>query len=369
MKNETIVYLPVVTIQNFITDAFINLGVPPDEAHLSAEVLIAADLRGIESHGIGRLKYYYDRFKTKQHRPITEFEIVKESPTTALVDGHHGMGMVIGVRSMNMAIEKAQKYGMGSVAVRNSTHFGIAGYYALMAAKKNMAGMTFTNARPCMAPTFGVQPMLGTNPIAFAVPSDHEFPFCYDAATPITQRGKLEVLARAEKPAPEGWTIGQNGEYLTDPNAILQGFANDTAALLPLGGAGELMGGHKGYGLATMVELFSSAFQSGQFMQGVLGFNPDGSRRPFMIGHFFMVINIENFVTIEEFKTTTGKIMRSLQNARKAPGQEKIYVAGEKEYLSEKFVRRQGIAINPNLQKELLYVRRELKLDQYDFPF
>ena len=171
MSSDT-VYIPVDTLQNFIRDTFIKLGVPADEAQVCSEVLITSDLRGIESHGIGRLKYYYDRIKSGQHKVITNLEVVRESPTTAVVDGHDGMGMIVATRAMQMAIDKAKTYGMGSVAVRNSTHFGIDGYYAMMAAKAGMIGMSFTNARPSIAPTFGVQPMLGTNPIAFACPTD-----------------------------------------------------------------------------------------------------------------------------------------------------------------------------------------------------
>ncbi len=369
MTEETTVLIPADTLQCFMEDAFINLGVPPDEAQICAEVLISADLRGIESHGIGRLKYYYDRIKKGQHKAITEFEVVHESPTTALVDGHHGMGMIIGTRAMRMAIEKARLYGMGSVAVRNSTHFGIDGYYAMMAARAGMIGMSFTNARPAIAPTFGVQPMLGTNPIAFACPTDEEGPFVFDGATSITQRGKFEVLARAEKPAREGWAIGQDGKPITDPNLVMDGLGKDTAALLPLGGSGEDLAGYKGYDLATIVEILSASLQNGAFLHGLLGFDENGKPAPFRLGHFFMAINIEAFVTLEEFKATTGKILRELRQSTKAPGAKRIYTAGEKEFESEKFVRARGVPVNANLRKELKTIQTELGLTGYKFPF
>jgi L-2-hydroxycarboxylate dehydrogenase (NAD+) len=168
MSNKA-VRVPVSTLQSFICDTFTSLGVPENEAQICSEVVITSDLRGIESHGIGRLKYYYDRIKSGQHIARTQVEIIRESPTTAVIDGHHGMGMITASRSMQMAIDKAKKYGMGAVAVRNSTHFGIAGYYPTMAARAGMIGMAFTNARPSIAPTFGVQPKLGTNPIALPV--------------------------------------------------------------------------------------------------------------------------------------------------------------------------------------------------------
>src|SRR5512137_2502343 len=204
---ENVFYIPVDTLSNFMRDVLLGVGVSPEDAAICTDVILASDLRGIESHGIGRLKYYYERIQAGQHQVKTNFEIVRESPTTAVVDGHHGMGMVIAKRSMEMAIEKAWKYGMGAVAVRNSTHFGIAGYYPIMATQAGMIGMTFTNARPAVAPTFGVQPMLGTNPIAFGAPTDEPFPFLYDAATPIIQRGKVEVLDRKGEVAQEGWVV------------------------------------------------------------------------------------------------------------------------------------------------------------------
>jgi L-2-hydroxycarboxylate dehydrogenase (NAD+) len=367
--DENSVLIPVNILQSFMQDVFIGLGVPADEAKIASEVLITSDLRGIESHGIGRLKMYYDRMKTGQHLPTTNYEIVRESPTTAVVDGHQGVGMVIGVRSMQLAIDKARAYGMGSVAVRNSTHFGIDGYYALMAAKANMIGMSFTNARPSIAPTFGVQPMLGTNPIAFGCPTDEDCPFIFDAATSITQRGKFEVLARQEKMGPEGWVIDQEGKFLTDPNKVLAGLGRDEAALLPLGGAGEQLGGHKGYDLATIVEIFSASLQTGAFLQGLTGFDGLGNRQPFKVGHFFMAINIESFVDISEFKATTGKILRDLRNSHRAPGQARIYTAGEKEYEMEKYVRQHGVKIVPNLQKEIKIMQQELGLAQYNFDF
>jgi LDH2 family malate/lactate/ureidoglycolate dehydrogenase len=350
-------------------DVFTGMGVPLEDAIIAAEVLITSDLRGIESHGIGRLKYYYDRIQSGQHQPVTNFEVVRESPATAVVDGHDGVGMVIGTRSMQMAIDKARVYGMGSVAVRNSTHFGIDGYYAIMAVKANMIGMSFTNARPSIAPTFGVQPMLGTNPIAFGCPTDEDFPFIFDAATSITQRGKFEVLARAEKMAPEGWAIDQEGHNLTDPNEVLKSMGRDMAALLPLGGAGELGGGHKGYDLATIVEILSASLQTGAFLHGLSGFDKQGNRQPFKVGHFFMAINIEAFVDLADFKTTTGEILRELRASKRAPGQERIYTAGEKEYEMEEKVREQGVATNPNLQKEIKFLQQELGLNQYKFPF
>ncbi len=362
-------HIPVETLRSFMKDVLLALGVPPEDAETCVDVIIASDLRGIESHGIGRLKYYYDRIKAGQHQVMTQIEVVRDGPTTAVLDGHHGMGMVVAKRAMQMAIDKARAYGMGSVAVRNSTHFGIAGYYPLMAVRQGMIGMAFTNARPATAPTFGVQPMLGTNPIAFGAPTDEDCPFLFDGSTPITQRGKIEVKVRQEQPIPAGWVIDQNNQVITDPGQVMAGLDRGQAAFLPLGGEGETLAGYKGYGLGTMVEILSAALQSGAFMYGLTGLAADGSKQPFRLGHFFMAIDIEPFCPLAEFKHTTGQILRELRASTKAPGQSRIYTAGEKEYEKEIAIRRDGIPVIPNLQKEIKFLQSELGLWQYEFPF
>jgi LDH2 family malate/lactate/ureidoglycolate dehydrogenase len=270
---------------------------------------------------------------------------------------------------MRLALDKARRQGLGAVAVRNGTHFGIAGYYALMAARESMMGLAMTNARPTVPPTFGAERMLGTNPIAFAAPSDADFPFCFDAATSTVSRGKIEVLARAEKPTPEGWVVDAAGAPLTDSREILRGLAAGTAMLLPLGGAGEATGGYKGFDLSTVVEILCASLSGGAFMKDLLGFAPDGSRRPYMLGHFFLAIDIAHFVPLEVSKRITGQIMRNLQNARKAPGQERIYVAGEKEHERQELVRERGIPVNRNLRRDLQTVRDELGITDCELYF
>jgi len=358
-------YVPVEVIEDFMIDVFQALGVPEEDACICADVLIAADLRGIKSHGVGRLKYYYDRIQRGQHHVKTDIEIVKETETTVLIDGKHGMGHVIAHRAMEMAIDKARAFGIGAAAVRNGTHFGIAGYYPLMAAEEGMIGLTVTNARPAVAPTFSTEPMLGTNPIAFAAPSDGDHPFCFDGATPIIQRGKVEVLSRAEEPMPEGWVIDAQGNPVTDPDQALEQFGEAQAALLPLGGAGEEFAGYKGYDLATIVEILSASLSGGVFMKDLLGFEEDGSRRPYMLGHFFLAIDIERFIPLELSRRITGDIMRTLQNARKAPGADRIYVAGEKEHDNEQVVPERGIPVNPNLRQQLQTMRDDLQIPGY----
>ncbi|MCP3966899.1 MAG: Ldh family oxidoreductase [Lentisphaerae bacterium] len=358
------------TMAAFMRDVFIGVGVPEEDAAICADVLIAADKRGIDSHGIGRLKpIYIDRINLGIQNPVTEFEIVREGPTTAVVDGHDGMGQVIAKRAMQMAIDKAKKFGMGMVAVRNSTHYGIAGYYPLMAIENDMIGITGTNARPSIAPTFGVENMLGTNPLTFGMPSDENFPFFLDCATSISQRGKIEVYDRAGKDLPPGWVIGENGKTRTDTHQILQDLVKGTAALTPLGGIGEDGGGYKGYGYAAVVEILSAALQQGAFLKGLLGFDEDGNRCPYRLGHFFIAIDINAFCDPADFKKTTGEILRAMRSSRKAPGCDRIYTAGEKEHDAWLFRKDKGVPVNPALQKHMTELKAELKLDQYHFPF
>lgn len=370
MNYENVQWIDFDTMESFMKDVFIGVGVPEKDAKTCAEVLIAADKRGIDSHGVGRLKpIYYDRIKEGIQNPITNFEIVKEGPTTAVIDGHDGMGHVIGKRAMQMAIDKAKKFGMGMVAVRNSTHYGIAGYYSLMAIENGMIGITGTNARPSIAPTFGVENMLGTNPLTFGMPTDEPFPFFLDCATSITQRGKIEVYDRVGKELPEGWVIDENGNARTDTHQVLVDLVKGKAALTPLGGIGEETAGYKGYGYATVVEILSAALQSGSFLKGLLGFDENGSKRPYHLGHFFIAVDIEAFTELESFKKTSGNILRDLRNSKKAPGQDRIYTAGEKEYEAWLFRKDKGVPINAALQKDMITLKKELNLDKYTFSF
>lgn len=359
---ERTVMVGVDSLRRFVRDVFVGVGTAPEDAAIAAEVLLASDLQGIESHGVSRLKMYYDWIKRGIISPRVRFEVVREGPTTAVVDAHTSLGHPIAHRAMALAIAKARQYGLGAVAVRNSSHYGIAGYYARMAAEEGMVGFSFTNARPSVAPTFGVEPMLGTNPIAFACPTDEPFPFCFDAATSITQRGKIEVLARLEKPTPAGWVIDRDGELATDTAAILHGIPKELYALLPLGGAGEEMGGHKGYGLATMVEILCAGLSSGAFLWALSGMERDGTPRPHRLGHFFVAISVEHFIPLSEFRSTVGGILRDLRGAAKAPGADRIYTAGEKAHARSERILREGVPLTPSLQRELGQIQAELGL-------
>jgi LDH2 family malate/lactate/ureidoglycolate dehydrogenase len=369
MPEETRPYVPWKQIGDFMTDAFVGYGVPRKDAAICADVLMESDRRGIESHGCNRFKpIYIDRIKRGTLLPVTKLEIVKETPTSVVMDAHDGMGMVASYRMMEMLIDKAKTYGMAGGAIKNSTHFGIAGYWATMASKQGLLGLTGTNARPSIAPTFGVDNMMGTNPLTFAFPTDEEFPFCLDCATSIVQRGKIEYYAREGKPTPAGMVISETGEVLTDSTQILEDLVKGTAALAPLGGPGEELAGYKGYGYAAVVEILSAALTGGKFMKALNGTAADGSPQMYSLGHFFFVVDPDAFCGREVFKKTAGDICRALRASKKAPGESRIYTAGEKEWLAWQDRKDKGVPVGAGVQADLIAVRDELGLP-YHFAF
>lgn len=355
-------------LKHFVKDVFIKLGAPKQHAKIVSDVLITSDLRGIDSHGIQRLRTYYERVKQGIYNVKTKIKVIKDTKTTAVIDGGFGLGPVIAYKSMKLAIKKAKKYGLGAVATRNSSHFGIAGFYSLMAIKEGMIGITTTNTRPMVPPTFGVEPLLGTNPLTMGAPTDEEFPFLIDCATSIIQRGKVEVYNRLHKSLPSGLIITKNGRTEDNPEEVLQDLDKASAALLPLGGKGESTSGHKGYGYATFVEILSSALQEGNFLKENAGIYKNGHKR-LPVGHFFLAINIENFMGLKSFNKTTGNIMRTLRTSKKEPGIERIYTAGEKEYNTEIEIKKVGIQLNKSLQEDIRYIRNDLGLEKYEFNF
>jgi len=345
-------FVPFAVLERFNVEIMIKAGIPEADAGIIGDVLLQADKLGFDSHGVNRLKnIYLDRIKDGILEPVTNYKIIKEGPTTAVIDGQNGMGHVISYHAMKMAIEKAKKYGMGMVAVRNSSHYGFAGYYPLMAVRENMIGITGTNARPSVAPTFGVENMLGTNPLTFGIPSDEPFPFLLDCATSITQRGKVELYAREGKDLPKGWVMDENGESKTSSSEVLKDLIGGKAALMPLGGVGEETGGYKGYGYAAVVEILSAALQQGAFMKMLTG-SMDGKKVPYRIGHFFIVMDINAFTEPEDFKKTTGSILRELRASRKMPGQARIFTAGEKEYFTWLERKDKGVPFSSELLEE-----------------
>ena len=357
-------------ITDFVTDAFVGYGVPREDAEICTDVLLESDKRGIESHGCNRFKpIYIDRIVAGIQQPVTNFEVVKETPTTAVVDGHDGMGQVIGKKAMQMAIDKAKQYGLGMVVVRNSCHYGIAGYYATQATEQGCIGFTGTNARPSVAPTFGVEGMFGTNPLTMGIPSDEKFDFVIDCATSITQNGKIEYYERIGEEVHPGTIIGLDGEPVSgDAGEALRRIRKGTAALTTLGGIGEALGGYKGYGYAMIIELLSAALQDGAYGKALNGKDENGNLVPYHLGHFFMAIDTEHFVGEDATRKKVGEILREVRASKKAPGAERIYTAGEKEYEIWKQRENSGVPINEAVQKEINETRDALGLD-YVFPW
>ena len=366
---ETRPYVAWDLINNFMIDVFKAYGVPEEDARICADVLLESDRRGIESHGCNRFKpIYLDRIKNGTLLPVTNCEIVKETSTTVVMDAHNGTGMVASHKMMEMLIEKAKTYGLAAGTIFNSTHYGIAGYWTTMAEKAGMIGVSTTNARPSVAPTFGVEPMMGTNPLTFTMPTDEAFPFNFDCATSTIQNGKIEYYERSGKPTPAGLVVTQDGDTMTDSGQILKDMRAGKCALLPLGGLGEETGGYKGYGFTTIVEILSAALAGGPHTKALSGKDAQGKNDFYRLGHFFLVINPEFFMGLDTFRSTTGDILRSLRDSEKAPGQERIYTAGEKEHLS--WVEREplGVPVGDTIQKEFIQLRDACGLN-YRFPF
>lgn len=368
-KNEEFVYLDFDTLYNFMKDVFIGVGVPADEAAICSDVLLESDRRGIDSHGSARLYMYYIRLKRKQQLPITKIDFIRETPATVRLNANNGMGQVVSKKAMQMAIDKAKNTGMGMAIVENSNHFGIAGYYALMATKQDCVGFCGTNARPSIAPTWSVEPMLGTNPFTIGVPTDWDFPWIADHATSITQRGKIETYARLGKKAVKGWVIDEKGEAATDSQQIVTDMLKLKTALTPLGGIGEDLGGHKGYNYATFVEIMSACFTQANMLQACLGIAKDGSDLPYNLGHFFIAIDPSAFCEINDFKRKTGDLLRQLAGAKIQPGADHIYVAGEKEHIAYNERKKKGVPIAKVTQRQFLKMQQELEIDQYKFNF
>jgi L-2-hydroxycarboxylate dehydrogenase (NAD+) len=358
-------FIPFDLVEEFLVKTMVKAGIPETDAKIVTDVLVQADKFGFDSHGVNRLKpIYLDRIKEGIQNAVTNIEIVREGPTTAVIDGHNGMGHVIAYHAMNLAIKKAHEYGMGMVVVRNSNHYGFAGYYPLMAVGENMIGITGTNARPSIAPTFGVENMLGTNPLTFAMPSDEEFPFLLDCATSIFQRGKIEMYARENKELPKGLVIDDQGHSKTNSREVLEDLNKGRAALAPLGGIGEETAGYKGYGYATVVEILSAALQQGAFMKMLMGIN-DGKKVPYPLGHFFIAIDVSAFTEPDDFKKTTGDILRELRASRKMPGHDRIYTAGEKEHLTWLDRKNKGVPFTDALLAEFRGLCHEYGLEEY----
>lgn len=335
---------------------FVKHGVPEADAAIASEILVSADLRGVDSHGVIRLDSYYGtRLRAGKIDPTTPLTVLRETPTSLSLDAHSGLGMVAGFNAMTRCIQKADQSGMAMVTVRNSNHYGIAGYYAMMALPHNMIGISFTNSQPLVAPTYGRTAILGTNPIAVAAPAGHNRPYVLDMATSIVPIGRVTVYSKAGKDIPAGWGVDQTGQITTDPNAVLKG-----GALLALGGS-DIMRGYKGYGLSLLVDIFSGVLSGASTGHDVA---QPGENRPADVGHFFAAVRVDIFRDIKDFTRDMDKLLDELKNAPKAEGQDRIYIHGEKEFeLTDRYTK-EGVPVMAEVVKGLKEVG-----DQVGVPF
>ncbi len=335
-----------------VTSILEKVGVAHADARVVADVLVAADLRGIESHGVARLEsYYVSRIRGGKLKAKPNYEVVRETETTVLFDADNGLGHPVSKLAMSKVIEKAQKYGSAYGAVRNSNHYGIAGYYAMMALEHDLVGMSSTNTVRYGAPTFGKDTMLGTNPFAYAIPAKNEPAFVLDFATTTVPKGKLEVYKRKGKPLLDGWAIDETGHATTDPDAALRG------ALLPLGGLGTEHGGHKGYGLGMLADIFCGVVSGGKFGLGlpVVTDVMEGA-----ISHWFSAFRIDAFRDADEFKADMDKELRAFKDSARAPGHDRIYVAGEIEHENTLRHRAGGVPVHSKVWDGLQKLAGEL---------
>ena len=366
MSEEASVKVWADPLREFCAQAFEKMDVPPDDAVVTADVLVAANLRGINSHGVARLKRYVDGLRDGVMLARPNIETVHQTAGTALIDGGAGLGQPVGARGMKLAIKKAQETGVGFVAVRNSNHYGIAGYYSMMALEQEMIGISMTNAAVLVVPTFGKDAVLGTNPISVAVPTGREQLFVLDMATSVVTRGKLEEYDRQEKPLPLSWATDERGVPTADAARVLKNLlARAGGGILPLGGAREEDGGHKGYGLAFLVDILCGVLPDAGYANTIYPKTPEGKPLPANVGHFFGAIRVDAFRPLDEFKVTMDDVIRRLKDSAKAEGAERIYIHGEKEFEEEDRRRRGGIPLHPKTVATMQQIARELGVE-YD---
>ena len=336
---------------NFSKNIFLKIGCSDKDAKTASKALLSADLRGVDSHGVARLSGYVRLWEVKRVNSNPVLKIIHETPSTGVVDGDSGLGLVVAPYAMQVAIDKAKSVGTGWVSVQNSNHFGIAGYHAMMALSHDMIGIAMTNASALVAPTFSTQRMLGTNPIAVAIPAGDEQPFVADFATTTASNGKLEILQRKNKPAPAGWVQTNNGESSTNANELKEG-----GAMLPLGGDRE-HGSHKGYMLASIVDIFSAVLSGANYGPWVPPFpayvpmpeNMPGNG----IGHFFGAMRIDAFRPAEDFKVHMDSWIRAFKQAKPVNENEPVVIPGEPETTMEKERLANGIPLPASVADDL----------------
>jgi len=350
-------------LKSFCSEALERLNVQSEDARITADVLVEADLRGIDSHGVARMSRYVTGIQQGMMKPRPNPKVVHETPCTATIDGDAGLGQPISYKAMKLAISKARDHSVGFVAVRNSNHFGIAGYYAMMALAEDMIGFCTTNTEVIVVPTFARNAMLGTNPIAITAPAGKERPFVLDMSTSTVTRGKIEVYARLEKPIPTNWATDEKGVATADPARVLQNIINRRGGgLVPLGGALEESGGHKGYGLALAVEIFSAVLPGALYSNRVYPKDKNGKSLPSGIGHFFGAMRVDAFRPPAEFKRDMDDLINRLKNTPKADGVDRIYIHGEKEFEEAEKLAKIGIPLNPKVVEDIKAIANQLNV-------
>ncbi len=352
--------LPYNQLKQFAIDIFLKINCSKTEATLAAEVLLNADLRGIDSHGLARLSGYVRLWEAKRINSTPNVQVVHETPSTAVVDGDGGLGLVVAPKAMQIAIEKAKNVGTGWVAVKNSNHFGIAGHHAMMALEHDMIGMAMTNASPLVAPTFSVERLLGTNPICVAIPAGDQPPFIADFATTTAANGKLEILQRKNQDAPEGWIQKKDGSVSTNANEL-----KDGGALVPLGSDRE-HGSHKGFCLGAWVDIFSAVLSGANYGPWVPPFvsflappaDPVGEG----IGHFFGAMRVDAFRPTKDFKQHMDNWITRFRAAKTIEGQDHLIIPGDPERESEKERRKNGLPLNDKVVEDLRELGKKLNI-------
>jgi L-2-hydroxycarboxylate dehydrogenase (NAD+) len=348
---------PYKNLQAFCVDAFEKFGYSKRESEIITDVLLLSDIYGIESHGMQRLSRYHKSIEIGMIKVHASPEVVFETPLSAVVDGHDGMGQLIGHYCMEIAIKKAKEIGTGFVMARNSNHYGIAGYYAKQACDEGLIGISFTNSAAIMVPTYGRRAMLGSNPIAVSMPAD-PYPFLFDASTTVVTRGKLEVYNKMEKPLPLGWALDAQGHDTADAADVLKNIACKAGGgIVPLGGSTEEMGSHKGYGFGIICEIFSSILSLGTTSNDTY----NGTKAS--ISHGFIAINPSLFGDSYEIKAHLSSYLEILRNSDKAEGQSRIYTHGEKEIEAAADRIKKGIPINDKTVMEMLDLCKYLDID------
>ena len=352
--------IQVERLEKFTRNIFLAIGCSEEDATLATNVLIKADIRGIDSHGVARLIGYVRLWENNRVNPTPQIKIVHETPSTAVIDGDAGLGLVVAPKAMEIAMKKAEAVGTGWVSVKNSNHFGIAGYHAMMGLEKDMIGIAMTNASPLVAPTFATERMLGTNPIAVSIPTKNQPPFVADLATTTAANGKLEILQRKNKEAPLGWVQKKNGEPTTNANELKEG-----GALLPLGGDRE-HGSHKGYALGSIVDIFSAVFSGANYGPWAPPFvsflplaeNPVGEG----LGHFLGAMRIDAWRPADEFKSHMDNWISRFRDTKAVEGK-KVLIPGDPEREFEAKRLKEGVPVNKNVITDLKELSEKFKID------